>query len=224
MDTITRLYLAPAEYIDSDASDVRAFARDAVGPVTAPEEKARRLYVYVRDGIRYNPYVDFHDHGVFRASSVLAAGNGYCVGKAALYAALVRSVGVPARIGFADVRNHLATRRLLELVGTDVFAWHGYVEVLLNGRWIKATPIFNSSLCQKLNVSVLDFDGMNDAVLQAADNSGRHFMEYLVDHGVFYDVPGKFLIEEMARLYPLLCSRRGDMESEAENERGEGRI
>ncbi len=220
MDTAARLYLAPAEYVDSDHADVRAFARDAAGSAAAPEERARRLYTAVRDGIRYNPYVDYGEPGTYRASSVLAAGDGYCVGKAALYAAAARSVGIPARLGFADVRNHLATRRLLEAVGTDVFAWHGYVEVLLGGRWVKVTPTFNASLCGKLGVAVLDFDGVADALLQPADTGGRRFMEYLVDHGLFHDVPGKFLIAEMARLYPRLCGGNGgDMEQEAVDER-----
>ncbi len=220
MDTAARLFLAPAEYVDSDHADVHAFARDAAGSAAAPDERARRLYTAVRDGIRYNPYVDYGDPGTYRASSVLAAGDGYCVGKAALYAAAARSVDIPARLGFADVRNHLATRRLLEAVGTDVFAWHGYVEVLLGGRWVKVTPTFNASLCGKLGVAVLDFDGVADALLQPADTGGRRFMEYLVDHGQFHDVPGKFLIAEMARLYPRLCSGNGgDMEQEAVDER-----
>lgn len=220
MDTAARLYLAPAEYVDSDHADVRAFARDAAGSAAAPEETARRLYTAVRDGIRYNPYLDYGDPGTYRASSVLAVGDGYCVGKAALYAAAARSLGIPARLGFADVRNHLATRRLLEAVGTDVFGWHGYVEVLLGGgRWVKVTPTFNASLCGKLGVSVLDFDGVADALLQPADTGGRRFMEYLVDHGLFHDVPGKFLIAEMARLYPALCGQGGDMEQEAVDER-----
>ncbi|WP_431855028.1 transglutaminase-like domain-containing protein [Azospirillum sp.] len=219
MDTAARLHLAPAEYVDSDNPAVQAFARDAVGDAATPMETARRLYAAVRDGIRYNPYVDYGAPATYRASSVLAAGDGYCVGKAALYAAAARSVGLPARLGFADVRNHLATRRLLEAVGTDIFAWHGYVEVLLNGRWVKVTPTFNASLCAKLGVEALDFDGVADALLQPADSDGRQFMEYLADHGLFHDVPAKFLIREMARLYPKLCgSTGGDMEQEAERD------
>lgn len=220
-DTTAQLFLAPAEYVDSDHDDVRAFARATVGASATPEEKARRLYTAVRDGIRYNPYTDYADLGTYRASSVLAAGNGYCVGKAALYAAAARSAGLPARLGFADVRNHLATRRLLESVGTDVFGWHGYVEVLLQGRWVKVTPTFNASLCGKLGVPVLEFDGLADALLQPADAGGRRFMEYLTDHGIFHDVPAKFLVGEMARLYPRLCGRGGDMEQEAVDERAD---
>ncbi|HYF89090.1 transglutaminase family protein [Azospirillum sp.] len=224
MDTAARLYLAPAEYVDSDDPAVQAFARDSAGDAATPVETARRLYTAVRDGIRYNPYVDYGDPATYRASAVLVAGDGYCVGKAALYAAAARSVGLPARLGFADVRNHLATRRLLEAVGTDVFAWHGYVEVLLQGRWVKVTPTFNASLCAKLGVEALEFDGVADALLQPTDSAGRQFMEYLADHGLFHDVPAHFLIGEMARLYPKLCGGTGgDMEREAETERTDPR-
>lgn len=163
--------------------------------------------------------MDFTDRETFRASSVLAAGRGYCVGKAALYAALCRVVGLPARIGLSDVKNHLATPKLLETVGTDVFAFHGFTEVHLEGRWVKATPTFNDSLCAKLGVPVLRFDGRADALLQPFDGEGRNFMAYLIDHGTFFDVPAKYLIAEMARLYPALCRPGGfngrDMEAEA---------
>jgi len=80
-------------------------------------------YRAVRDEIRYDPYIDYTDPETYRASSVLAKGHGYCVGKASLYVALCRTVGIPARLGLADVKNHLATPRLLEMVGTEVFAY-----------------------------------------------------------------------------------------------------
>jgi transglutaminase-like putative cysteine protease len=169
----------------------------------------------VRDGI---PYVDFTDLETYRASSVLKAGHAYCVGKAALYVAFCRAVNIPARIGLADVKNHLATPRLLEAVGTDVFAYHGYVEVMPAGEWVKATPTFNVSLCEKLDVPPLDFDGTNDALMQPFDATGRQFMTYVAQHGTFFDVPTKFLIAEMTRLYPKLCQPgglRGNMEQEA---------
>ena len=218
MDQLS-LYLAPAEYIDSDHPAVIARAAAVTAGAADPVEKARRLYRSVRDGIRYAPYVDYTDPETFRASSVLAAGHGYCVGKASLYAALCRASGIPARVGLADVKNHLATPKLLEEVGTDVFAFHGYAELFLDGAWLKATPTFNETLCQKLGVTPLAFDGRADALLQAFDGEGRQFMAYLVEHGSFFDVPAKYVMAEMARLYPKLCRPGGlrgrDMEEEA---------
>jgi transglutaminase-like putative cysteine protease len=216
--TDLRLYTSPAEYIDSDYMSVRRHAESLTARISNARERARTLYLAVRDGIRYDPYVDYTVRETFRASNVLAAGRGYCVGKAALYAALCRAVGIPARVGLADVRNHLSTPRLLAAVGTDIFAYHGYVEVHLGGRWLKATPTFNDSLCARLNVSPLNFDGTDDCLLQPFDSEGRAFMQYHVDHGTFFDVPAKFLIGQMADLYPTLCKPgglRGRMEDEA---------
>ena len=182
-----------------------------------PVERARVLYRAVRDEVRYDPYIDYTDPETYRASSVLAKGHGYCVGKASVYVALCRAAGIPARLGLADVKNHLATPRLLEAVGTDLFAYHGYVEVMPGHEWVKATPTFNVTLCQKLGVPPLEFSGEADALLQPFDASGREFMSYVAQHGTFFDVPAKFLIGEMVRLYPKLCrpgGLRGDMEQE----------
>jgi transglutaminase-like putative cysteine protease len=217
-DTSVTLCLSPAEYIDSDHEHVRAKAAQIVGSISDPVEQSRLLYRTVRDEVRYDPYVDYTDKETYRASIVLAKGHAYCVGKAALYAALCRATGIPARLGLADVKNHLATPRLIEAVGTDVFAYHGYVELMPEDVWIKATPTFNLSLCQKLGVPPLEFSGEADALLQPFDAAGRAFMTYVVQHGTFFDVPAKFLMREMARLYPKLCrpgGMRGDMEREA---------
>lgn len=213
-----RLYLSPAEYVDSDHGSIRAKANEIAGPIADPVQKARALHDAVRDGIKYDPYVDYNDREIYRASSVLARGASYCVGKASLYAALCRAAGIPARIGLADVKNHLATPRLIEAVGTDLFAYHGFVEVMPRETWVKATPTFNVTLCQKLGVPTLDFSGDQDALLQPFDSSGREFMSYVAQHGTFFDVPVKFLIGEMRRLYPKLCQPgglRGSMEAEA---------
>lgn len=222
-DSSVRLYLSPAEFIDSDHPSIRARAAETAAKTADPAERARLLYQAVRDGIRYDPYIDYTDPESFRASSVLRDGHAYCVGKASLYVALCRASGIPARLGLADVKNHLATPRLLEMVGTDVFAYHGYVEVMPGDQWVKATPTFNVSLCQKLGVPPLDFTGEDDALLQPFDAKGREFMSYITRHGTFFDVPAKFLIAEMKRLYPRLCKPgglRGDMEAEGAKARG----
>ena len=218
-DSHRALFTSPAEFVDSDHPAVIAEAERLTSGVTEPAARARILYDAVRDSIRYDPYGDYLDPATYRASAVLAAGTGYCVGKAALYAALCRAVEIPARIGLADVKNHLATPRLLEAVGTDVFAYHGYTEVFLGGRWLKASPTFNATLCDRLGVAPLPFDGEHDALLQSFDGQGRSFMSYITDHGSFFDVPMKFLIREMSRLYPKLCLpgglRGATMEQEA---------
>jgi transglutaminase-like putative cysteine protease len=202
------IYLAPAEYIDSDHPAIGAFAAKTVTRDMSPAEKAQRFYLAARE-IRYDPDLNYSDPEIYRASSVLKAGHAYCVGKAALFAALCRAGGIPARIAFADVTNHLSSEKLRQKMGTNYIAWHGFTEVLLDGRWVKASPTFNSTLCSRFGVVPLEFDGGTDALLQAYDSEGHTFMRYEVLHGTFHDVPAKFLIAEMARIYPQLKRKRG---------------
>ncbi|HOF05894.1 MAG TPA: transglutaminase family protein [Syntrophales bacterium] len=188
-------YLQPTYFIDSDSPVVAAYARQAVESARTEREKAIRLYNAVRDGIQYDPYrIDFNRHD-FRASTIIGKGYGYCVAKAIVLAAAGRAAGIPSRLRFADVRNHLTTERLKKLMKTDLFIYHGYTEFLLDSRWLKVTPTFNSSLCERFRVKPLDFDGEHDAIFHPYDMEGRRHMEYVTDHGSFVDVPYEKIIE-----------------------------
>ena len=158
-DTSLDRYLSPSATIDSDHPAVRDFARSTVGGAASPGAKARRLYYAVRDGIRYDPYaIDLTVAGL-QASATLSMGRGWCVPKAVLLAAGCRAVGIPARVGFADVRNHLSTARMRARMQTDVFYWHGYSAIHLVGLWIKATPAFNIELCERFALKPLAVSG-----------------------------------------------------------------
>lgn len=194
-------YLAPGEWIDSAVPEVQAYAREHARGAD-DREKAVSLYYAIRDGIRYNPFLDFSKSAAFRASEVLALKEGFCVGKAALLAACARVIGIPARIGLADVKNHLTTPRLREKMGTDLFVYHGYAELLLDGRWVKATPAFNQALCDKFRVKPLEWDGREDSVFHEFDEDNRRHMEYLKDHGTFADVPVERIRKAFREVYP----------------------
>ncbi len=198
--TTAAVYLAPAEFIDSGHPAVSAKARELCASTGGRRDAARAVFCFARD-LRYEGG-DFEDLATYRASSVLAAGHGYCVGKAALCTALARAAGIPARIGFADVRNHLASPRLLAAMRTDTFAWHGYSQLFLGGRWVSASPTFDPETCRRAGVPPLEFDGEHDALLQSFDATGTT-MAYIKRHGVFHDVPAQFLAAEMPRLYPF---------------------
>ena len=197
------VYLRPGAYIDSDHPAVIAYARRQVRGAN-DVERGVSLYYAVRDGIRYNPFLDFTVDSAYRASDCLAAGEGFCVGKAALLAACARAEGIPARVGFADVRNHLSTPRLLEYIGSDLFVYHGFSELFLDGKWIKATPAFNLALCTKFRVKPLEFDGHNDSIFHPYDADQRRHMEYLRDRGTFADVPAAEIQEAFREFYPRL--------------------
>lgn len=194
--------LRPAKMIDSADPAVLAFAKAASAGAAGPRERAVKLYYAVRDGFRYDPYkVDLSVDGL-KASRVLADGHGWCVPKAALLAAACRSIGLPARLGLADVRNHLSTARLRETMGTDMFYGHGYTEIHLGGRWLKATPAFNVELCDKLGLHPLEFDGKADSIYHPFDLAGQRHMEYVSFLGEFDDVPRDELLQIFALHYP----------------------
>ena len=201
-------YLVPGEYVDSADPRVAAFARDVAGSVDDATGRAVRLYYAVRDDITYTPYCDFTDPDTFRASAVLERRAGFCVGKASLLTAAARAAGIPARIGFADVRNHLCTPKLRALMGTDTFVYHGYTDLYLDGRWVKATPAFDRKLCEKFGVKALEFDGRADSLLQPFDVTGRRHMEYLQDRGPRVDVPVAEIVKAFAEAYPGLTARK----------------
>src|SRR5690606_10572550 len=129
-------------------------------------EKAIALYYFVRDNFRYNPYqLNLTEEGL-KASNLLSRTDGYCVEKAALLAALARVIKIPARVGFAKVSNHLGTSKIEQVLGTNVLVFHGYTELFLNNKWVKATPAFNKQLCSRFNVEPLDFNGVDDSIFQ----------------------------------------------------------
>jgi transglutaminase-like putative cysteine protease len=187
--------------VDSDHPAVQAFAAEHARGA-GDRERAVALHYAVRDGFRYDPYrIDLGTEGM-RASTVLAQGYGWCVNKAALLAAAARAVGIPARLGFADVRNHLSTQRMRDTMATDVFVWHGYAELWLEDRWVKATPAFNLALCERFGLLPLEFDGRTDSIYHPFDKSGQRHMEYLRDRGAFTDIPLARILADFRQAYP----------------------
>ncbi len=190
-------YLRATEIMDSNHPDIRAFAAGKTAGAKNPVDRAVSLYYAVRDGIRYDPYYPFYKPEHYRASAVLKAGRGFCIQKVSLLCAAARAVGIPARAGFATVRNHLATRQLLEFMGSDIFTFHGFTEFFLDRKWVKATPAFNSELCERHGVAPLEFNGRDDSMFQPLNSDRKKFMEYLEFHGTFADIP----VEEIVRAF-----------------------
>jgi len=204
LNTAVEEFLKPAPLVDSDHPEILRFAHEAAGDARDPQQKAVQLYYAVRDRFRYDPYaLDISDDGL-RASSVLRVGHGWCVTKSALLAAACRALGVPAKVGYADVRNHLSTERMRQTMKTDIFYWHGYTSIHLDGQWLKATPAFNIELCRRFALQPLEFDGTADSIYHPYDLSGNRHMEYLQLRGEMFDVPAAAIRADFALHYPLL--------------------
>jgi len=201
MEQGNQRYLTPTSIIDSDHHSVQDYAHGVIGRSTDSIEIAVKLYLAARDAIRYDPYTPFFLPDHYRASNVLCRGRGFCVPKASLLCALGRACRIPSRVGFATVRNHLATEQLIAFIGSDLFVYHGFVEFYLEEKWVKATPAFNIELCQKHHVPPLEFNGREDSLFQTYNLENRKFMEYVEFYGIEADIPVDRIVKAWKEAY-----------------------
>lgn len=197
----------PNRTVDADHPEVIRFAAEH-GGTGADVEVAVALYYAVRDGFRYNPWRVRFEREAYRASCLLTRTSeegGHCIDKANLLAAAARARGIPSRLHFANVRNHVGTARLEAELGTNLLVFHGYTELWLEGGWVAATPAFNRSLCTHLGVAPLEFDGRADSIFQEWERGG--YMEYVTDHGSYPEIPFERMTAEWRRYYPTLAGR-----------------
>ncbi len=227
-------YLQPTDFLDADAAEVQEFADRALDAAgldrdSARTDKAVALFHAVRDGFRYDPYDIASDPADYRASAVVGTDSAWCVTKSVVLAASARAVGIPARLGFADVKNHLTSAKLSASMGTDLFAWHGFAELLLpdgagvddsrGERWFKLSSAFNIELCERFGVKVLEFDGTADALMHPFDEAGNRHMEYVRERGSFDDLPLEQILADFAVIYPdTLVAGPGGAEAAGDDE------
>jgi transglutaminase-like putative cysteine protease len=194
-------FLQATEVIDCNHSQIQALTSQTIRGARDVHEKAQRLFYLVRDTIPYNLYVPFFLLEHYRASTTLHRGSGYCVQKAVLLVALARAAGIPARLVFADIRNYLISERVAELMETNLFVFHGYVEWLLGERWVRVTPSFDKEVSREHGYPLVEFDGKNDAIFPSHDATGRQFVEYVRHHGTFSDVPLDLILQAWEGAY-----------------------
>ena len=188
-------YLQPSYTIDSDEPSIKKKTLELTRGKQADTEKAKAAFYFVRDSIKYNPYGGIAPLEEYKASATLKRGNGYCVQKAILLAAIARAAGIPTRLGFVNVRNHLLPQDILDgLNGDNVMKYHGYALLYLNGKWLKATPSFDIELCQEHKFIPVEFDGTQDAIFHRYNQEGKLHMEYVHNHGIYDEVPWKEIL------------------------------
>ena len=124
-------YLAPEPFIESDAPEIRGEAERMVAGVTGARARAERLTREVNTLVEKRPTVSLPS-----ALEVLRTKVGDCNEHTALFVALARSIGIPARINVGLVYVHGA------------FYYHAWPEVYLdegNGRglWLPVDPTFD---------------------------------------------------------------------------------
>lgn len=197
-------YTASTYYFDYDYPIIQRLVSKFRHAELSDLEKAKQLYLKVRDGWRYNPYDISFNKEALKSSNIAQKNHGHCIDKSILYISGLRALGIPAKLHLAKVKNHIAVERLTEKFGTNELTPHGMVDVFLNGKWVKATPAFNQELCRLTGVEPLEFDGIEDSIFQEFNKHGKEFMEYLEDYGSFDDVPIEFIQQNMRENYPNL--------------------
>ena len=123
---------APEQWLEAEPLfEFRDEAFDRLAPEFpegAPEQTARAIFDWVREHIRDAGY-DGTDRGALYA---LTQGKGDCTEYAALFVALCRRAGIPARAmgGYVAKQNAVL----------DPAAYHNWAEFRLDGRWRVADP------------------------------------------------------------------------------------
>jgi transglutaminase-like putative cysteine protease len=130
-DASAARYLAAEPLLESDAPEIRAEAEQAVRGATDDRARAERLTRYVNGLLDKKPTVSLPS-----AREVLRTKVGDCNEHTALFVAMARSIGMPARIAVGLVFMHGA------------FYYHAWPEVYLaekdgRGLWLPVDPTLN---------------------------------------------------------------------------------
>jgi len=195
-------YLESTYYFDYEIESVQKLISEYKNTTLSDKEKTIGMYTKVRDNWKYDPYSISLSKEKYKSSHIANKQSGNCVEKSIILIACLRALGIPARLHLGKVKNHIAVERLTEKFGSNELTPHGMVNVHLDNKWLKMSPAFNKSLCKKLNVDPLEFDGENSSLLQQYNGEGTLFMEYLDDYGYFEDVPIDFMIRNLKEHYP----------------------
>jgi transglutaminase-like putative cysteine protease len=196
-----RPYLQPTETIECKHPRITALAQKITGGVEDEQEKTRRLFLWVRDRIKYALDNPFWELTHYKATAILDRGQGYCVQKAMVLCTLARASGIPARLIFADIINHMVPKEYLQMAGTNLFVYHCYTDMFLKGEWIQATPAFDRKLSEKMGYPLVEFNGHETAIFAPTDAHGRKFVEYIRDHGPFPDIPLQPMLQAWENAY-----------------------
>jgi transglutaminase-like putative cysteine protease len=193
-------YLRATPTIDADNETIREAATRLTTGCLSDQQRAMKLFYFVRDQIRYNIYMVSVFIEDFRASRIMEWGRGYCVQKAVLLAALGRASGIPSRLVFAKIKNHKLPAQILEMTGTNIFPRHGYNQFFLDGKWVSAAATFDKELCEKNGLPTVEFDGRSNAVLPERDLQGEPFIEYVEKFTPRDDLPFAWIARRLSAM------------------------
>ncbi len=129
-----------ARYLELPASVSRQVQREArrvVGNEQSPYKRAKALQDYFRDNFTYNIQVS-PGHDANAMDQFLASKQGYCEQFAGTYAAMARSLGLPARVAVGFTAGTQDADGRWHVTGKEAHAWP---EVYLSGYgWVAFEP------------------------------------------------------------------------------------
>ncbi len=198
--------LKPTFYMDYDHPLIQEKVRELTEGFPKEDDigKAVKLFYFVRDKIKYTvkDARKSYKKANWKSSLTLKRGSGFCIPKSILLASLARSVGIPSRLHFVDIVNHMTSERLRKDMGSNLFVFHGFVELFLGGRWVEANCAFDKELCKKKNFPAVNFDGKRDGLFASTNKDGKPFVDYIKDRGVYNDAPHQEIMQVWAEEYP----------------------
>jgi transglutaminase-like putative cysteine protease len=156
----------PTPQFDADAPAIAGLAREVAGDAKGTWEAAVRVEQFVFGRLK-KTYGTSND----RASDVLAAGRGDCTEHTALFVALARALGIPARpvhgLVFAAYGD-----------GVPALYWHAWAEIRSGGEWIPLDPTLGQAVADATHIALgggtrVDTVGLLGTLEVVAVDAGR---------------------------------------------------
>jgi hypothetical protein len=132
--------LGPTPFIQSDHPEIRRQARAIVEGIEDPAEQMRRIAAWVYREVRKQPAVSIPS-----ALEVLRQRVGDCNEHAVLFSALVRALGIPARLQAGIIYQE------------GKFFYHAWVQVYW-GSWVSVDPILNQIPADATHIRLVEGD------------------------------------------------------------------
>ena len=180
-------YLVATQLINSSHPKIIDKAIELTKDLDTPDEKARNLFYFMRDEIRYVFHAD-KEKEFYQASSILEKGRGFCTQKSILFCALARASNIPAGIYFYDIDDYTLPKNFVNLLRTRRLYRHGIVSLFLNGEWHKYDATLDIKLVNRNKLVPVEFIPNQDCLMHAKTQTGEKHIEYVKDYGMVADV------------------------------------
>ncbi len=133
--------LQATAFIQSDAPEIQAAAKNAIGSSTDVFTASSKLVTFVKKHMR-SEYVPAYSN----ALEAYTSARGDCTEQSILYVALARASGIPARVAVG----------IAYWPPGDGFGWHAWAEIYVANRWIAVDPTWNQPIADATHVKLAD--------------------------------------------------------------------